>query len=134
MIHLRPHHGICIGQFKGFGYSEEFVKNMTEIVAELEKFPDTEIKLVAGGDSICTSCPHFQEEGCTSGQKVVEYDRKALMLCGLKENEVLSWREFRNLVMQNILSANKLSEVCCNCSWLSLCLECQGFRYGKIEK
>lgn len=106
---------------------------MTEVVRELERYPDSKIKLVSGGDSICISCPHFKEEVCASGQKVMEYDRKALELCGLKEEEVLTWRDFKNLVMEHILAGNKLSEVCCNCSWLSICLECQGFRYGKEE-
>lgn len=131
MISLRPHHGMCIGQFKGYGYSEEFVRNMTEVISELENSPDVQIKLVAGGDSICSSCPHHKEDGCASGQKVMDYDKKVLLFCALKENEVLTWREFKSLVKQHILAENKLSEVCCNCSWLSLCLECQGFRYAK---
>lgn len=104
---------------------------MTEVISELENSPDVQIKLVAGGDSICGSCPHYKEEGCASGQKVMDYDKKVLILCGLKENEVLTWREFKSLVKQHILAENKLSEVCSNCSWLSLCLECQGFRYAK---
>lgn len=122
---------MCIGQFKGYGYSEEFVRNMTQVVEELERSPHSQIRLVCRGDNICGSCPHFIEEACASGQKVLDYDRTALSLCGLKEDEVLTWNEFKRLVKIHILAENKLSWVCHNCSWLSLCLECQGFRYSQ---
>lgn len=129
MLNIRPHHGMCIGQFKGYGYSEDFVRNMTEITGELKRYPDIQIRLVCGGDSICASCPHLQSGNCTSGQKVMEYDRMVLKLCELSENQILTWREFKGLVMTNILAENKLKQVCTNCSWLSICLTCQGFQY-----
>ncbi len=123
---------MCIGQFKGLGYSEEFVRNMTEIINKLFENPDTRIRLVVAGDSICGSCPHLKDKGCMSGQKVMEYDRKVLTLCGLHENELITWRRFVSLVKKHILNENKLPEVCINCSWISVCLECQGFRYEKV--
>lgn len=132
MIDLRPHHGMCIGQFKGYGYSEDFVRNMTAVVNMLFENPETLVRLVVTGDCICSSCPHLKKEGCTSVQKVMEYDRKVLMLCGLHENEVVTWRGFVRLVKEYILDKNKLPEVCTNCNWLSVCLDCQGFRYKKV--
>ena len=33
MIHLRPHHLLCLQAFRGKGYSESFVKKMTEVHA-----------------------------------------------------------------------------------------------------
>lgn len=106
---------------------------MTEVIHELNKSPDSEMKLVSDGDSICRSCPHLKEGSCSSGQKVMEYDRKVLMFCGLNRDEILTWREFKNLVKQHIIAENKLSKVCDNCGWLSLCIECQGFQYEKEE-
>ena len=93
MIHLRPHHGLCIQQFVGRGYSEDFVKNMTELIGRLQSSPQQMIELCCRADDLCGSCPHRVENGCTSGQKV-----------------------------QQIIHAGKLGSVCRECEWLSLCL------------
>ncbi len=129
MINLRPHHGMCIGQFMGKGYSEEFVANMYKVIEELDSKPDEGIRLVCSVDVICSSCPHNEEGNCRSGQKVAEYDSMALKLCGLSDNDIVTWREFKKLVKVHILEQEKLNQVCHNCSWLSLCQERQGFRY-----
>lgn len=130
MINLRPHHGMCIGQFMGKGYSEEFVANMYKVIEELEQNREEVIRLVCSVDVICNSCPHNKEGNCRSGQKVAEYDAMALKLCGLSVNDTVTWSEFKRLVKVHILEEQKLSMVCHNCSWLSLCQECQGFRYN----
>lgn len=51
-ILLRPHHGLCIGFFEGRGYSAEFVRHMTEVIAVLEA-EDLEITLVTHCDALC---------------------------------------------------------------------------------
>ncbi len=123
MVHLRPHHGLCIQQFVGKGYSEEFVKNMTEIIGVLEKSPQQEVELCCQADDLCRCCPHKQEQGCTSGQKVEQYDAACLALCGYTPGTRIPWKEFRETVARQILRAGKLETVCKGCEWLSICLD-----------
>lgn len=127
LIRLRPHHGLCIGQFVGKGYSEEFVRNMAGLIEKLEQHPQELIELCCCADDVCKCCPHRQETGCTSGQKVERYDAACLSLCGFQEGRQISWKTFRERVIERIIRPGRLKEVCADCEWLSLCL---GFYQG----
>ena len=52
MIHLRPHHLLCLQAFRGKGYSESFVKKMTEVHARLRENPKLEIRLAKGAAGV----------------------------------------------------------------------------------
>ena len=41
--------------------------------------------------------------------------------CGIKSGTELRWKEFSKLVHDNIIGAKKLSEVCGDCQWYSIC-------------
>lgn len=120
MIELRPHHGMCIGQFIRKGYSEDFVENMQHIINKMES-ENPYIRLVCHTDAICSRCPYNMNDICFSGQKVLNYDRACLQLCELQENQEIKWIDFKNIVKEKILKKGKLSEVCINCSWIELC-------------
>lgn len=123
MIFLRPHHGLCIHNFEGYGYSEKFVYNMQNVIRKLEGPDDVEIKIVVETDSICIACPHNESQSCTSGQKVLSYDEKVLELCNIRDGEIMTWKEFKNKIEKSILSKNKLKDVCTNCEWLKICVK-----------
>lgn len=118
---IRPHHGLCIPNFKGKGYSEAFVRNMTAVAAELKANPAREVMLVLKPDLLCRECPHNQNGCCETAQKVERYDEKCLALCGLSDQTVLSWQEFEQLVERNILKAGNLGEICEDCCWNTFC-------------
>lgn len=118
---VRPHHGLCIRRFTGKGYSPGFVENMARVVESLRAEPGREIRLSAGADILCGSCPHHLDSGCTSGQKVLDYDAAVLKLCGLADGTTLRWSAFQRLVEERILSAGLLETVCRECQWLELC-------------
>lgn len=122
MIQLRPHHGLCIQQFVGKGYSEDFVRNMSALIKQLEENPEQEIRLCCQADDVCKYCPHRQDTGCTSGQKVERYDSACLALCGFQDGQKMKWKTFRAGVLEWIIHVGKLGEVCLDCEWLPLCL------------
>jgi len=128
MIELRPHHGMCIGQFIGNGYSKDFVDNMKNIIIQLET-DNPYIKLVCHTDAICDRCPHNVNGTCYSGQKVLYFDEACLRLCGLYENQVIRWVDFKNKVKEMILGKDMLKNVCINCSWIELCMKNRGCNY-----
>lgn len=78
MIELRGHHLLCTSLFQGSGYSEEFVKRMTEVVEKC--IPDEEIRLITGMDHVCEKCPNKQEDNtCRLGNRdVLMKDEKTL--------------------------------------------------------
>lgn len=135
---IRPHHGLCTAFFEGKGYSPEFVRHMTSMINYLNS-QNPDIRLVLHPDSICSACPHRRNGICESERKVLLYDRQVLQFCGLKENQVLPWKEFRKLVFLRILEQGRLSAVCRNCQWQFICSEKnQKFlttlsKYDKIE-
>lgn len=114
-VFLRPHHGLCLGFFEGYGYSDDFSKNMAAVLNGLEE--DTPVKIAQGHDSICISCPN-RNTGCPNA---AVYDRRVLKLCGLYPGQELSWSDFREKIRRCVLEAGRLTEVCGNCEWFSLC-------------
>lgn len=120
MISLRPHHGMCIANFIGNGYSEEFVENMKQVIAQLEAAPDQVIELVSTEDVLCRSCP-FHQDGCVSMEKVSCLDRDVLAACGILAGSRISWRDYRGMVNKRIVEAGRFGEICGQCEWFSLC-------------
>lgn len=119
---LRPHHGLCTAFFEGRGYSPAFIRHMTAMIAFLDSH-NPDIRLVLHTDRICSACPHNKDGLCESSSKVTGYDRQVLTLCGLQENQQLSWKNFQELVFLNILRRGLLCTVCRDCQWLFLCSE-----------
>ncbi len=118
---IRPHHGLCINFFKGKGYSDYFVKKMTELTVELKQNPKKKIILQCKTDIFCSACPHNKGSLCESAEKVLEYDRKCLELCNIPEGEVLTWEQFQKALHENILLPKRLSEICGDCQWSGIC-------------
>lgn len=64
MIHLRGHHLLCLVGYRGMGYSEEYVENMTRIHRQLRARPTTLVRLVKGIDHLCEKYPNSGEYHC----------------------------------------------------------------------
>lgn len=116
---VRAHHGMCFSFFQGKGYSGEFTENMWKMRERLAQNP--EIVLLCRTDDVCAHCPNNHAGACESLEKVADYDRKVLALCGLKENAVLRWNDFAALVQKNIIAAGRRESVCGGCEWNEIC-------------
>ena len=92
---------------------------MGKMLELLEK--DAYVKLTVGGDAICSACPNLKGKICATADQVAEYDRKVLLLCGLQENESLSFAEFTEKVEKLILQTGKRKDICGNCQWDGIC-------------
>ena len=112
---MRPHHGLCLGFFEGRGYSGEFSRNMAAVLASLT--PESPVRLTAGHDVLCGSCPN-RTEAC---ENAGAYDRRVLALCGLETGQAMTWGELRQAVRSRILLPGRLSQVCGGCRWAELC-------------
>jgi len=112
---LRPHHILCLGFFRGKGYSEAFTRNMTGVLASLTS--DTPVRLTVGHDILCAACPN-RGDGCPNA---AAYDRRVLELCGLGVGQLLPWRRLRQAAEEDILAPGRLAQVCGDCQWAALC-------------
>lgn len=120
MLKLRPHHILCIGFYRGKGYSREFVLGMDSLVSRLTEDHAQNVELVCGADDICAFCPHFSGGRCASGQKPLEYDKAVLALCGIRPG-VYSFEELGKLAREKIWGVGLLGGVCRSCEWFGLC-------------
>ena len=118
-ITLRPHHGMCLAYYQGYGYSERFNQRMQEMLEAVGRNPV--VKLQVAADCICADCPSRQGERCETEAKVAGYDRQVLSACGLEEGATLPFLTFAAQVQGAILSPGKREAVCGSCQWSSLC-------------
>lgn len=116
---IRAHHGMCFSFFQGKGYSGEFTENMAKMKERLEQNP--EVLLLCGTDDVCARCPNNHGGVCASCEKVENYDRQVLALCGIAENTTWRWNDFAALVHENIIAAGKRESICGACEWNALC-------------
>lgn len=120
-IYIRAHHGLCIQNYIGRGYDKLFTENMNHIINILKNNPTQEIIICSSTDVVCNYCPHNHYGVCESEEKAEEYDDKCLSLSGFSKGEHLSWDLFQNVLFEKIIKSSKLSYVCKDCCWVSLC-------------
>lgn len=120
MFKLRPHHGICIQKFIGRGYSEDFVKNMTELIAYLNA-ENPLLEVACGCDEICKGCPDLTDGRCKSEEKAERIDRDCLAAVKLADGRAIRYKDYAELVRRKIIASGKGKEICADCQWRSLC-------------
>ncbi len=129
-LRIRPHHGLCILNFEGHGYSDAFSVHMAETVEHLRQHPETKIILTKDCDELCSVCPHREAEHCTSKKPPI-FDRNVLEETGFAAGEELTWAQFSERT--GPLSLHALERTCPGCEWLSLCREIAGRREKAAE-
>lgn len=123
IIRLRPHHALCLRHFVGKGYSEEFVRNMTELYNRLNSGQRQMVQIILHRDSVCIACPHDVDFSCETEEKVRALDAAVADACGLRSGQWLSWQELCGLIDTRVMPGSVMPEVCRICEWYSLCAE-----------
>ena len=119
---LRGHHLLCLQGFQGYGYDEDFVKNMDEI-NQARKLDDTTISITNEADDICKACPNLKNNLCENNaqnERIISMDNEVLS----KLNPV---REYNSADLfkkvENIFnSKEKVNKICSKCKWHEECL------------
>jgi hypothetical protein len=89
---------------------------------ELLENDDPVIELTAATDDLCAVCPHNHEQLCDTAAKVLNYDKKVLELCNLREGEKISYNDFSAKIKNRIIKSGKRPKICGNCQWSDLCI------------
>lgn len=119
---LRGHHLLCLKGFQGYGYSEEFTQNMTE-VNKLRKSENTKVTLTNTPDDICRACPNLKDNLCQDekqNNRIVQMDNEVLKkLDTSKEYDAI---ELFDKIDSIFNSKESVREICFECMWHEECL------------
>lgn len=119
---LRGHHLLCLQGFQGYGYDEDFVKNMSEI-NRIRKLGDTTVSITNEADDICKACPNLKDNLCineTQNERIISMDNEVLSkLNSSKEHDALDLFE---KVEKTFNSKENVSKICSACMWHKECL------------
>lgn len=121
-IKLRGHHLLCLQGFQGYGYSEDFVSNMTRI-NELRKSDECIISLTNEPDDICFSCPNLKNNLCENeiqNSIIVKMDNE--VLSKLNSNKEHNSINLFDEVASKFNSLKSVENVCNGCKWTDECL------------
>lgn len=117
MYKLRGHHLFCLLGYRGMGYSEEYVKNMTELHQTLRKNPHTYIQLVKAPDHLCEKYPNSGKYHCQDPH-IYERDEAILEKIGLQIGQILQWSDIETAIRKHAVPSD-IQVVCETCSWRS---------------
>ncbi len=122
---LRAHNLLCIQGFRGKGYDDAFVENMTRVVEALRKNPEQQVTVIAEPDDLCAACPNLKgDAGCELHGKgtekgIVSQDEDVARRIGVSIRTAMSWTELEARVRQSI-APDDLDDICGRCPWLPL--------------
>lgn len=122
---IRAHHLLCMQGFQGYGYSEDFSKNMAEVLKKLKSSPEQKIQIVDECDVICSCCPHNKKETCKnvfSNWKIKRMDRTVLKKLGLDAGTCISVSNAIYLVNKKFNARSNIQDICGGCKWNEKCL------------
>lgn len=117
-IHLRPHHGLCLLNFRGDGYSDEFSTNMAAMQKRLFENPQEMVTITKGADDLCSRCPNRRGSACRSEHPPL-FDSNVLKAAGIRYGQTMTWQELSGRT--DLLRREHLEEMCPDCEWLTLC-------------
>ncbi|MGZ4159990.1 MAG: DUF1284 domain-containing protein [Neobacillus sp.] len=117
MYKLRGHHLFCLLGYRGMGYSQEYVENMTRLHQTLRDNPKMRIQLVKGPDQLCEKYPNSGEYHCQD-DNIYERDAAILEKLGLKIGQILNWEDIESIIRKYIVPSD-IQIVCESCSWRS---------------
>jgi uncharacterized protein len=117
MYKLRGHHLFCLLGYKGMGYSQEYVENMTRLHQSLRDDPETWVQLIEGPDQLCEKYPNSGEYHCQD-RHIDKRDRVILEKLGLNIGQILKWKDIEDAIRKNVVPSD-IEVVCETCSWRS---------------
>lgn len=115
MFKLRGHHLFCLLGYRGMGYSEEYVENMTRLHKTLREHPETLVEFVKGPDQLCEKYPNSGKYHCQDDE-IYERDTAILAKMGLKTGQILKWEDIESCIRQFVVPSD-IQVVCETCSW-----------------
>lgn len=150
-LRLRPHHLLCIQNYRGHGYSSTFNEKMKAVIARLQSADGARVEITDGTDDLCMTCPHRRDKACESDHPTL-FDSLVCANTGIAPGDTFTWKlaaagpdscpdgqsgnafcrsadhcPDENSPQRNsripVMSKELLEKCCPGCSWLELCRE-----------
>ncbi|AVW90619.1 DUF1284 domain-containing protein [Celeribacter baekdonensis] len=126
MIHLRPHHLLCLLTYAGKGYSADFVQNYDRIAARLSA--GEEIEIVDGPDDICApllteDAPHCRRDSVVERDALAARDVGALLGLEITLGVRLGIDAARLTRLRAGFARGESRLACLGCDWADLCTD-----------
>ena len=115
MLIIRAHHLLCVLGFKGYGYSEDFIENLTKISKEVKK-KSTVIKIISQKDDVCKYCPNSATK-CKDDIEPKSIDELVLSKLKIESGSILKSGAIYTKLRKNI-DVSDLDIICFSCPWL----------------
>jgi hypothetical protein len=128
IIRLRGHHILCLLGFRGLGYSDTFVENMTRVQSRVFSH-NCLIEIVSGPDDICSCCPRLAEK-CSkkdAGSRINAKDAAVLERISLSPDTQITSEELYKRIAESI-APEDLEVICKRCKWRKLGYCADGIR------
>ena len=119
---LRGHHVLCLQGFQGYGYDENFVKNMSEI-NRIRKLDSTSVSVTNEADDICKACPNLKGGICENqiqNDNIISMDDE--VLSKLDPTKEYNSPDLFKKVETTFNSKESVSKICSKCMWHKECL------------
>ena len=119
---LRGHHLLCLQGFQGYGYDEDFVKNMREI-NRIRKLDDTAVSITNEADDICKACPNLKDNLCideNQNERIKSMDNE--VLSKLNSSKEYDASDLFEIVEKIFNSKESVNDICFKCIWHKECL------------
>ena len=113
---------MCLKGFQGYGYDENFTKNMTK-VNSLRKRDTTIISLTNQPDDICKNCPNLKNDICETSlqnKKITCMDNEVLKK--LDSNKEYKSAELFKKIDEIFSTKESVEKICFECKWSEKCL------------
>ncbi|MEE1040316.1 MAG: DUF1284 domain-containing protein, partial [Lachnospiraceae bacterium] len=91
VLHLRPHHLLCIQNYRGHGYNTSFHEKMTSVITSLQTSAGVPIELTDSADDLCIACPHCRDGVCES-ENPARFDKLVSALTGASPGRTFTWK------------------------------------------
>ncbi|MCQ2964224.1 MAG: DUF1284 domain-containing protein [archaeon] len=119
---LRGHHLLCLKGYQGYGYDEDFVKNMS-VINNLRKNENTNIVVVDKPDDICKFCPNLKNNICenqSQNKRIIKKDNE--VLSKLDPKKIYNSKELFEEIDFLFNTKKVVDKICLECNWHSKCL------------
>lgn len=117
MYKLRGHHIFCLLGYRGMGYSQEYIENMTRVHQTLRSNKNTRIQFVNGPDQLCEKYPNTGKYHCED-HTIYERDSAILNKLGFKIGQILNWADIESSIRKHATPSD-IQTLCATCSWRS---------------
>ncbi len=120
-LKLHPHHGACIQNYVGNGYSDGFNVAMRGLIDNIRSGEVSDLILSCEADILCESCPNCRQGVCISQEKVAKIDKGYLNATGCAEGGTIACGEYFARVRKLLNNTEAFQSICGECEWFSLC-------------